>query len=73
MDSGWLIGKHAGNRSMSKTYPIIIEEGRKKTFAGSLDWPGWCRIGKDIDSALGALLDYGPRYSLILKAARLDF
>jgi len=39
-----------------ESFPVFIEEGKKKTFAGTLDWPGWCRSGKDGESALQALL-----------------
>jgi hypothetical protein len=52
---------------------IFIEEGRKKTFAGSINWPGWCRSGKDQQTAIDALLEYGPRFSLVTNAAGLNF
>lgn len=57
----------------SKTIDVYVEVGEKKTFAGALDWPGWCRSGRDKTSALQALLDYGPRYAKVLHAARLKF
>jgi len=44
---------------------IFVEEGRKKTFAGVIGWPGWCRWGRDESSALDALVAYGPRYSQV--------
>lgn len=50
-----------------------LEIGKKRTFAGSLDWPGWCRSGRDEESALQAILDYGPRYGRVLRATRLGF
>lgn len=52
---------------------VYLEIGQKRTFAGALDWPGWCRIGRDELSALQALLDYGPRYAQILHQAQIDF
>ncbi|RPJ20404.1 MAG: DinB family protein [Chloroflexi bacterium] len=52
---------------------VYLEAGKKRTFAGALDWPGWCRSGKDETSALQALLDYGPRYARVLRASRLGF
>jgi hypothetical protein len=52
---------------------VYLEVGKKRTFAGAIDWPGWCRSGKDEASALKALLDYGPRYALAIAAARLGF
>jgi len=53
--------------------PIFIEEGRKKTFAGSIDWPGWCRSGKDSNAAIDKLLENTPRYQLIMESAGLTF
>jgi hypothetical protein len=57
----------------NKTIEIYLETGQKKTFAGALDWPGWCRSGKDEAAALLALVDYGPRYAQILKGTGLGF
>jgi len=52
---------------------VYLEVGQKKTFAGAVEWPGWCRSGRDEASALQALLDYGPRYGRVLRSARLGF
>jgi hypothetical protein len=52
---------------------VYLETGEKRTFAGAIDWPGWCRNGRDAEAALRALLDYGPRYERALGAARLSF
>jgi hypothetical protein len=52
---------------------VYLEVGQKKTFAGAIDWPGWCRSGRDENSALQALFDYGPRYARVLRTARLGF
>lgn len=52
---------------------VYLEIGQKRTLAGALDWPGWCRLGRDEPSALQALLDYGPRYAQILHQAQLTF
>jgi hypothetical protein len=41
---------------------VYLEIGKKKTFAGALYWPGWCRSARDEESALQALVDYAPRY-----------
>jgi hypothetical protein len=56
--------------SISKIY---LEVGEKKTFAGSIDWPGWCRWGRDQASALQDLLHYGPRYALVIVNTQLEF
>jgi hypothetical protein len=52
---------------------VYLESGKKRTFAGAIDWPGWCRTGTDEQSALQALFDYGPRYARVLRPARLGF
>ncbi len=40
-----------------------LEVGGRRVFAGALDWPGWSRSGRDEDTALRALVAYGPRYA----------
>jgi len=57
----------------SNTIDVYLEIGEKRTFAGAIDWPGWCRSGRDEESALQALFDYGPRYARVLRRARLGF
>ncbi len=57
----------------SNKIEVYLEAGQKRTFAGALDWPGWCRSGRDEASALEALFAYGPRYARVLRAARLGF
>jgi hypothetical protein len=52
---------------------VYLEAGEKRTFAGAIEWPGWCRSGRDLETALQALLDYGPRYERALRAAPLGF
>jgi hypothetical protein len=52
---------------------VYLEIGKKRTFAGAIDWPGWCRTGRDQASALQALFEAGPRYARILRPARLGF
>jgi hypothetical protein len=52
---------------------VYLEIGKKRTFAGASDWPGWCRSGRDETSALQALFDYGPRYVRVLRTVRLGF
>jgi hypothetical protein len=44
---------------------VYLEVGQKKIFAGALDWPGWCRSGRDEEAALATLVEYAPRYSKI--------
>jgi hypothetical protein len=58
---------------MKKTYNVYLECGAKRTFAGGLDWPGWCRQGPNEAEALAALFTYAPKYAKILSSARLHF
>jgi hypothetical protein len=53
--------------------PVYLEVGAKRTFAGAIDWPGWCRSGRDEAAALAALLAYGGRYQRAIRSARLGF
>jgi hypothetical protein len=52
---------------------VYLEIGQTRTFAVALDWPGWCRSGRDEASALQALCDYEPRYARALQTTRLRF
>ena len=57
----------------SENIPIYLEIGKKRIVAGALEWPGWCRIGRDEVGAIQALLEYGPRYGRVLAAAGIAF
>jgi hypothetical protein len=52
---------------------VGIEIGSKRAFAFALDWPGWCRSGKDEGSALAALAAYAQRYAPVTNKARIAF
>src|SRR5215210_6511548 len=52
---------------------VYLEIGKKRTLAGALDWPGWCRAGRDQPEVIQALLEYGPRYARALRAAGVPF
>jgi hypothetical protein len=53
--------------------PVYVEVTRKRTFAGAVDWPGWCRAGKTEDEALAALVAYADRYAKVIARSRLGF
>lgn len=55
------------------TISVYLEVGSQRTFAAALDWPGWCRAGRDESAALAALLAVAPRYARVLHAASIDF
>ena len=52
---------------------VYLEVGQKKTFAGALDWPGWCRSAGDEGAALAALIAYAPRYAKLFARTTIDF
>jgi hypothetical protein len=52
---------------------VYLEVGSKRVFAGALDWPGWCRAGRDEDAAVAALVAYGGRYRKALGRAATGF
>src|SRR5215212_11890948 len=58
---------------MVKPIPVYLETGAKKVFACSVDFPGWCRSGRDEEAALEALADYAPRYAEVAKLAKAAF
>ena len=39
---------------------IFVEAGKQKVFVGALEWPGWCRFGRDEFTALDAFLAKEP-------------
>src|SRR5512141_1039592 len=57
----------------SPRFDIYLETGLKRAFAGAIDWPGWCRSGRDAVTALQALFDYGSRYARAIQPAQLGF
>ena len=59
-------------KSLNK-HDVYIEIGEKRVFAGAIEWPGWCRSGRNEESAVQALLDSGSRYSHILRSTELGF
>jgi hypothetical protein len=55
------------------TIPVYLETGTKRIFAGAVDWPGWCRSGRNESAALQALFDCAPRYARVLRGTGLGF
>lgn len=48
------------------SHPIYLETGKTWVFACSIDWPGWCRRGRDEEAAIEVLLSYVPRYRAVV-------
>jgi len=53
--------------------PVYLEIGKKRVFACSVDWPGWCRSGRTEEAALEALAAYAPRYRIVAEQAEVAF
>src|SRR5574341_1036477 len=70
---GSTAGVNGVSMMVPRQIPVYLEIGKKRTFAGALDWPGWCRSGPDEESALQALLDYGLRYARVLRSKEFGF
>jgi hypothetical protein len=52
---------------------VYLERGSKRTFAGAMDWPGWCRSGRNEEEALERLLAHALRYAKVAKSAKVAF
>lgn len=58
---------------MTEPVAVYLEVTRKRTFAGAIEWPGWCRSGKTVDDALEGLVAYADRYAKVLATSGLGF
>ena len=52
---------------------VYVEAGSKRVFAGAIEWPGWCRSGRDETAALAALVEHGSRYASVMRGAVKGF
>lgn len=52
---------------------VYIEQGAKRAFAGGIEWPGWCRRGRNGDDALAAMIAYAPRYATVVRGMKPAF
>jgi hypothetical protein len=52
---------------------VYLEVGARRVFACALDWPGWCRSGRDEERALEALAAAAPRYAVAAREAGARF
>ena len=50
---------------------VVLEIGKRRVFASAVEWPGWCRPGRDEEAALEALSTYLPRYAVVAQCAGL--
>ena len=52
---------------------VCLEVAPKQAVASALDWPGWCRAGRDEGAALAALASYAGRYAPVAAHAGVRF
>jgi hypothetical protein len=57
---------------MAPKLKVYVEVAPKRAFACAVEWPGWCRAGRDGDEAIDALIAYGERYKKALGRAAAD-
>lgn len=53
--------------------PIAEEIGRKRTFVWAIDWPGWCRAGRDAEVASAAVAAVAEQFAPVAALAGLRF
>ena len=56
----------------SRRIAVCLESSPKQAFASALDWPGWCRGGRDEAAALQALAEVAQRYAPVAQRAGLS-
>jgi hypothetical protein len=55
-------------------YQVALEVGpKRRVFAQALAWTGWCRSGKNEETALAQLLAVSERYAQVAKRAGIAF
>jgi hypothetical protein len=57
----------------SRRDAACLEVTPEQAVASALDWPGWCRAGRDEGAALAALAGYAGRYAPVAGQARASF
>jgi hypothetical protein len=57
----------------SRGIAVCLEVTPKQAVASALDWPGWCRAGRDEGAALAALAGYAGRYAPVAAHAGVSF
>src|SRR6266511_3891516 len=57
----------------SRGIAVCLEVTPKQAVASALDWPGWCRAGRDEGAALQALAGYAERYAPVAARVGVGF
>ena len=59
--------------AVNASVELFLEVGTTRVFAAALDWPGWCRGGRDEEAAIENLLAYQDRYAAVVDRAGVPF
>jgi hypothetical protein len=67
----WFMSSSArpGGEPVTRTIGVAIEAAPKKSFATSVDWPGWSRSGRTEALAIETLAAYAERYAFVPRLA----
>jgi hypothetical protein len=65
------VAKRRSSSGAAGPIAVYVEEGKRRTFAVAVDWPGWARAGRTPEAAVEALLAYLPRYADVVRDAGL--
>jgi hypothetical protein len=60
-------GARTAHFQPAATFRVSIEAGKRRAFAQSCDWPGWCWWGKDEQAAVVALVAYSDRFAEVVR------
>jgi len=52
---------------------LYLEVGAQRVFACAVEWPGWCRSGKNEEQALDTVAAYAERYATVAREAGVTF
>jgi hypothetical protein len=68
-----LAGRVEDQGMSSGRIAVVLEVTQVKTVASAINWPGWCRVGRDDGTALEALASYAVRYAPVADQAGFSF
>jgi hypothetical protein len=54
-------------------HPVVVEVGQRRAFAAAIEWPGWCRSGRDEQAALEQLSAAAERYGTVAQETGVTF
>ncbi len=52
---------------------LYLDVGARRVFACAVEWPGWCRSGKNEEQALDTVAAYAERYAAVARETGVTF